>query len=87
MVTRWKQHHRRYAQVASKDTASGPRHPDIEVQLTGQDGNAFAVIAAVKRALRLEVGQEEAEEFYTAAFESGSYDALLTLCEEWVTVL
>src|SRR6266540_4789010 len=27
------------------------RHPDVEVQLTGQDGNAFAVLGAVRKAL------------------------------------
>jgi hypothetical protein len=28
------------------------RHPDIRVQLTGEDGNAFMIIGLVQRALR-----------------------------------
>jgi hypothetical protein len=29
-----------------------PRHPDICVQLTGEDGNAFAILGRTTRALR-----------------------------------
>ena len=29
-----------------------PKYPAIEVKLIGQDGNAFAVLGAVRRALR-----------------------------------
>lgn len=29
-----------------------PKYTDIEVQLTGQDGNAFAIIGRVSKALK-----------------------------------
>ena len=28
------------------------KYPDVEVQLVGEDGNAFAIMARVQRALR-----------------------------------
>jgi hypothetical protein len=62
------------------------RHPDIEVQLTGRDGNAFAVLGAVRKAL-VEAGhQDEVDEFFAEA-TSGDYDHLLGTCMRWVTVL
>lgn len=49
------------------------------VQLTGTDGNVFAVIGAVKRAL-IEAGlRDEARRFVDASFAAGSYDEVLRL--------
>jgi hypothetical protein len=31
---------------------SAPKFPDVEVQLSGEDGNAYAVLGRVSRALR-----------------------------------
>lgn len=61
-----------------------PRHPDITVQLTGQDGNGFAIIGAVQRALR--AAGEDRTEFTNQAFGCGSYDELLSLVMSWVNV-
>lgn len=60
---------------------------DIEVQLLGQDGNAYNLIAIVRRAL-IDAGVPDAEiqEFITQA-TSGDYDNLLRVCMEWVEVL
>ena len=62
------------------------KHPEIEVQLTGEDGNAFAVLGKVRKALRrADVPQEEIEQF-TKEATSGDYDHLLGVCIEWVNV-
>jgi hypothetical protein len=61
------------------------RHPDVEVQLTGQDGNAFAVLGAVRKALVDAGHQDEVEAFFAEA-TSGDYDHLLGTCMRWVNV-
>lgn len=62
------------------------KYPEIEVQLTGQDGNAFAVMGAVSRELRKAgVSKDEINE-YTKQSMSGDYDNLLRTAMKWVTV-
>jgi hypothetical protein len=60
---------------------------DIEVQLTGQDGNAFAIIGAVQKALRN--GGVPADEIAAVRDDmmSGDYDHLLRVAMETVDVL
>lgn len=63
-----------------------PKYPQIKVKLTGYDGNAFAILGRVKRALReAKVPQEEQDKFMQEA-TSGSYDHLLQTCMSWVEV-
>jgi hypothetical protein len=62
------------------------KYPNIEVQLTGEDGNAFAIMGAVRRALRRAgVSDEEIAE-YTAQSTSSDYDNVLMTAMDWVTV-
>ena len=62
------------------------KYPEIEVQLTGQDGNAFAIMGAVSTALRKGgVSKEEINE-YTSQSMSGDYDNLLRTAMSWVSV-
>ena len=62
------------------------KYPEIEVQLIGKDGNAFAIMAAVRKALkRTEVSADEIAE-YTKQSQSGDYDNLLRVAMSWVTV-
>lgn len=62
-----------------------PKHPDVTVQLTGQDGNAFAVMGAVAKGLRVAgYGVEVAA--YMAEATSGDYDNLLRVSMAWVDV-
>lgn len=59
---------------------------NIDVNLVGQDGNAFFIMASVQRALRRAgVSNDEIEEYVTAA-TSGNYDQLLATTMEWVNV-
>ena len=69
-----------------KTGASGPSDPLPVCRLIGTDGNVFAIIGKVRRTLR-EAGQpERASAFAGRAFQSRSYDEVLTLCHEYVDV-
>jgi hypothetical protein len=57
-----------------------PKFPDVEVQLTGEDGNAFFIIGRVSKALKRAGHADAAEEFSKQAFATGSYDEMLRLC-------
>jgi hypothetical protein len=62
------------------------KYPDIKIMLTGTDGNAYAIIGRVRRALQAaDVSDAEVEEF-TADATSGDYDHLLRTCMRWVDV-
>jgi hypothetical protein len=62
------------------------KYPDVHVQLTGHDGNAFAIMGAVTGALRTAgVPKEERDAFMTEAM-SGDYDNLLRTAIKWVNV-
>lgn len=59
---------------------------DIDVQLTGTDGNAFSIMGNVARALR-EAGVEKEEiDLYHEESMSGDYDNLLRVACDWVNV-
>ena len=65
---------------------TGPKYPGIRVQLSGRDGNAFAIIGAVTGALRRGgVSVEERKAFQDEA-TSGDYDHLLQTAMAWVVV-
>jgi len=59
---------------------------NIEVQLTGHDGNAVSIMGRVARAIR-EVGatSEEIDQYYNESM-SGDYDNLLRVATQWVEV-
>lgn len=59
---------------------------DVQVQLSGTDGNVFAIIGRVKQALERAGHREEAKAFTAAAFRAESYDAVLVLCMQTVEV-
>ncbi len=56
-------------------------------RLTGTDGNVFAVISTVQRALRRADLHDRAAEFVRRAHASRSHDDVLALCFEFVDVL
>lgn len=63
-----------------------PKYPNVTVQLTGEDGNAFSIVGRVKKAMRTEgVPLDRIDEFQSRAM-SGDYDHLLRTCMEWVNV-
>jgi hypothetical protein len=63
-----------------------PKYPEITVQLTGTDGNAFAVLGKVTQALR-RAGVSPAErDAFMAEATAGGYDGLLQVVMRWVEV-
>ncbi len=61
------------------------RHPEVQVQLTGIDGNAYAILGAVRTALRA-AGHADEVAVFLADATSGDYPHLLATCMRWVTV-
>lgn len=62
------------------------KHPEVTVQLSGSDGNAFAIIGSVQKALRRAgVPGDEIAEFVAEA-KSGDYDNVIQTAMRWVTV-
>jgi len=68
---------------ANTATTNGPRYPDVHVQLVGEDGNAFAILGRVRKALK-RAGHGSAGDEFTAEATSGNYDHLLQTCMRWV---
>lgn len=67
-------------------SATQPKYPEVKVQLTGQDGNAFAILGNVQREMRRAgVSKEERDAYMTEAMD-GDYDHLLRVTMSWVTV-
>lgn len=58
----------------------------VKVQLTGGDGNAFAIIGTVSKALKRAGLADVAAEFRDRAYAAGSYDELLQLAMSYVEV-
>ena len=63
-----------------------PRYPEITVQLTGEDGNAYAILGAVQRALRAAGVPAPVRTDFLNEATSGDYDHLLRTCMAWVDV-
>ena len=57
-----------------------------EVQLTGNDGNAFAIMGAVKKALRNAGADKEYIDKYLKESMEGDYDNLLVVATKYADV-
>lgn len=66
--------------------AREPRYPDVIVAMVGEDGNAFAILGRVRRAMR-RAGVDDADiaRFSTEAM-ADDYDHLLATVLRWVEV-
>jgi Domain of unknown function (DUF4314) len=63
---------------------SQPRYPEVQVRLSGEDGNAFAILGRTAAPLRAAgVPQEQIDAFFAEA-TSGDYDHLLQTTMAWV---
>ena len=60
------------------------RHPEIEVPLAGEDGNAFSILGRVLKAMRRAGVPKEEQDEFTKEATSGDYDHLLQTCMRWV---
>jgi len=62
------------------------KYPEIEVELIGQDGNAYAIMGTIQTALRkANVSKEEIDEYLKESM-SGDYNHLLRTAMAWVSV-
>jgi hypothetical protein len=62
------------------------KHPQIRVQLVGNDGNAFAILGRCQQAAR-RAGLDKAEiDLFIAEATAGDYDNLLQTCIRWFEV-
>jgi len=62
------------------------KYPNIEVELVGQDGNAFNLIGIVQKALKNGgCTKAEIDQFIKEA-TSGDYDNVIQTCMRWVEV-
>lgn len=62
------------------------KYPAVKVKLVGQDGNAFAIMGAVKSALQKHGVSKEEIDNYLSDSMSGDYNHLLQVAMSWVTV-
>ena len=61
-------------------------YPEVEVEIIGQDGNAFAILGAVSKAMkRANIPKDKIDECMTE-MRSGDYDHLLQTAMKWVNV-
>ena len=61
-------------------------HSNVTVELSGSDGNAFAIIGkCMAEARKAGLTREELEEFRTEAME-GDYDHLLQTCMKYFEI-
>jgi hypothetical protein len=67
-------------------SAVEPRYPDVVVELVGHDGNAFAILGAVRRALRSAGVSTRELTDYTLEATGGDYAHLLATTMRWVAV-
>ena len=66
--------------------ATDVKYPEVEVKLVGEDGNAFAIMGRVMKALKdAGIPKDEIDKYY-AESTSGDYDNLLRTAVAWVSV-
>ena len=62
------------------------KYPEVQVQLTGNDGNAFAILGnCQKEARRAGLTKDQIDEFMNEAM-AGDYDHLLQTCMKYFEV-
>jgi len=66
--------------------SEGVKYPEVQVQLTGNDGNAFAILGnCQKAARRAGLTKDQIDEFVNEAM-TGDYDHLLQTCMKYFEV-
>ncbi len=67
-------------------TSTAPKFPDVHVQLTGTDGNVFAIMGRVEDALRKAGATHDQICAFCREMEAGDYDDALRTVMRWVRV-
>lgn len=68
----------------SSNIVSEPKFPRAHVQLSGEDGNVFSIIARVRRALKTHGASEAQVAQFTEEMQAGNYDEALRTVMRWV---
>jgi len=63
-----------------------PRYPNVTVELVGRDGNAFAILGRVRKALRDAGVPDDEIRRFTEEATQGDYAHLLQSVIRWVEV-
>ncbi len=72
-------------EVSEAPPEDGPKYPGITVEIIGQDGNVFNLLAICKTAMRRNRIQSQWPEFHKEA-TSGDYDHALQTIMAWFNV-
>lgn len=64
----------------------GIKYPDIKIQLTGGDGNAFFILGRCERAARKAKLPAKEIQLFREEATSGDYDHLLQTCIKWFNI-
>jgi hypothetical protein len=59
------------------------KFPRVKVKLTGEDGNAFAILGKCKLAAKKAKIPPEQISFFLKEARSGDYNHLLKVCMDW----
>jgi len=62
------------------------KYPEIEVQILGRDGNAFAIMGTIQNALTKAGVSKDEISLYIKESMSGDYENLLRTAMRWVSV-
>ena len=62
---------------------NSPKYPDIKVQLSGEDGNAFFILGRCKKAMRIAGLSSVIQEQFFEEATDGDYDHLLVTVMSW----
>lgn len=63
------------------------KYETVNVKLSGTDGNAFAIMGTISKALRRAGASQDEIREYMEESMSGDYDKLLLTASKWVTIL
>jgi hypothetical protein len=72
--------------MAENNVTTEPKYPHVKVKLVGRDGNAFAILGCVARAMRRNGISDADVKAFMAEATSGDYDHLLATALRWVSV-
>ena len=71
----------------TQTTQSDVKYPNVTVDWSNIDGNAFFLLGSVTRAMRkADIDKIEIDKFMIEA-KSGDYEHLLQTCMEWVNIV
>jgi hypothetical protein len=64
-----------------------PKYPEVTVQLSDQNGNAFYILGACRKAARKAKVPDEEIKAFTNEAEEGDYNHLLQTCLKWFNII